>query len=223
MIPNQDLIKVSRKILTEAGLHVHLIEPTIQGLVAYYCDPSRHYHNAEHILHMLRVSTVLDWTSINLKMAVLFHDVYYVVGKPHGLNEAFSADLAMKCSDNCFALGCSAADHISDAIRFTSNFMSHCEEPTVLQQQISDLDLCSLGDTDYHEFVGTQLCIQAEQLCKNPSSLNKKVALSRSASFLSEMLEKRGGQLFYTSEAENIYQALAVTNINLFVQAHGPL
>ena len=66
-------------------------------IVMAYNEPWRTYHNESHILQMLELASRVDnpETRQRLELLILYHDVWYKVGQPHGTNERNSAEWAV--------------------------------------------------------------------------------------------------------------------------------
>ncbi len=69
----------------------------VERIVAAYNEPWRTYHNENHILQMLQLASRENNLEIRqrLEVLILYHDVWYKVGQPHGTNEHNSAEWAV--------------------------------------------------------------------------------------------------------------------------------
>lgn len=90
----------------ERYLHAGVLAPaTRDAALADYAQPLRHYHGVGHLLELLALAASLDLgLSREQVLALLYHDVVYVPGAPHGENERQSAARARRDAQ-AFAAG----------------------------------------------------------------------------------------------------------------------
>ena len=124
-------------------------EAIFEELIPHYLAPERHYHNANHILRMLReldqCGELVEWPEA-VEFAIFFHDAIY---DTHAIdNEVKSAELAVEKAGR-LGLGTGFRNYVSDLINATM----HCTAPTDEDERLLvDIDLISLG-LPYEQFV----------------------------------------------------------------------
>ena len=132
--------------------------PTHGEILYAYCEPWRTYHNADHIMHMLRRSrqsdiNLTDEARQRLELMILYHDVWYKLGRNAGENERRSAewavrDLSRSVSDNTVRL----KRCVSQGINATATHSLDKINPAYVEEiaTLLDLDLWGLGQDPEH-------------------------------------------------------------------------
>ena len=87
-----EILNILRPFNVPAGAHNRILNA--------YCESWRTYHNADHIIQMLRLSrhtdiNLSDEERQRLELMILYHDVWYKVGRSAGENEKQSAQWAV--------------------------------------------------------------------------------------------------------------------------------
>jgi predicted metal-dependent HD superfamily phosphohydrolase len=149
-----------------------LLSPSqFQSISAAYLEPWRTYHNIEHPIAMLEALAKLDCSMLTtgqllaIKLMILYHDVWYKVGRNSGENELESAcwarhDLEPGSTPNhltsavAMGINCSTSHLvIGDAMR--------AYQPAI--KLFLDLDLMTLGGTAEEFDQGTESIWQEYQ------------------------------------------------------------
>ena len=210
----QELVSYARGIFQNVGMDPNVVEDMIAGVVSYYLQPHRHYHDVRHIVYMLDRSHETKWlTNDNgiLGFCILFHDVYYEIGLERRANEAISARMADRACKYCDS-ALIEKQTVRNAIMATSSFMETCTIFSDLEKQLCDLDLSSLAREPFDDFLAQQCDIAREQGVND-----ERVALLESAAFLEKMLAARGDDLFYTDYGKEHWLPKAKANIERLI------
>lgn len=200
----------------DAGLRKELFDHAMR----YYDVPGRHYHDEQHVESMLK-SMKKNFgcdTSDALFMAIVMHDAIYVPGNSPASEEA-SAHLvpsvyhavtgnriSMELNDRVFQLirWTLPATHVKDnSDRFTDN-----PDARILL----DLDLTTLSNPDWSEFVDAQRRIDSEFQHLG----TREERMQGSAKFLSSFVNK--GFVYYTPQMEK-HNFIAIQNLKAYIQA----
>lgn len=129
---------------------------SISRLWLSYCEPWRTYHNSSHILQMLRLSRrpgiiLEDDARQRLELMIVYHDVWYKVGRPAGENEEESAKWAYGDidSENTSEAVIGLRRAVRQGIRATAKHSLDNINPKYVEEigTLLDLDLWGLGQT----------------------------------------------------------------------------
>jgi predicted metal-dependent HD superfamily phosphohydrolase len=140
------------------------LELCFQQIISEYAKENRHYHNIEHIGHLLEQITLLTLSVEEQTILIntaLFHDVIYAAGS--NSNEKKSAVFACH-SLSKLGLNKAIISKVSELIIATSKHESNCR----LTQLFLDMDLSILG-SNQETYYNYTLQIQKEhQLIPTP-------------------------------------------------------
>lgn len=139
------LINEVGRILTPFGVN----HKARSRIVDAYSEDWRGYHNASHIMQMLVLSRrfdikLMDDDRLRLELMILYHDVWYKVGRPKGENERKSADWAYT---DLVHHGFQFTDTIREGIEATinHNLVDVSSDNILVVATLLDLDLWGLG------------------------------------------------------------------------------
>lgn len=180
-------------VLQESGLLELLPAATIKAVKGLYSDESRHYHDFDHIAETLSwLNLALEdfsdkelapYTSVELRLAALFHDVSYTTaGSP--TNEQLSCEAFRALVQG---MSKAAIDRVCKLIMITAEHGT-LEAPDVplAGRLMLDADIASLGQPRWEVFLyNNQNVIEELKLKYTP----EQIAKSRRA-FLGKLLEK---------------------------------
>ena len=176
-------------------------------LVSLYTGPDRHYHCAEHIrfcLDKLDEAREAGNYSINVEMAVWFHDAIYEAGDSE--NERKSASWFAQCTRG--HLSREMIDEISQLIVATT----HRDTPNSWQEKLLvDVDLSSFG-LPWEKFLEDGHNIRLEF-----GHLSDEEFVSNQSRFLNGLLERP--VIFHTRHFSDCYEAVARQNIRGLLKA----
>jgi predicted metal-dependent HD superfamily phosphohydrolase len=113
-----------------------------ESLAIRYSEPGRHYHNLDHVRHVLNTAAILCDGPIEavLELAIWFHDAVY---DPRAKdNEEKSAVLAIK-DLNSLAVGDERCSEVARLVRLTQTHLTTFGDR--LGQILLDADLAILG------------------------------------------------------------------------------
>lgn len=185
------------------GVDQIAMQQAFTQLVAAYSAPDRHYHNLQHIHHVLEIIQTLQTYTENLpavELAGWFHDVVY---DPQAQdNEESSAEYAQQLLSN---LGI-PTDHIHTVTRLILNTKHHQADRDDLDSQVLlDADLAILAVTDqYQEYANA---IRQEYSYLSPSNY-----IAARQEFLHKFLHKK--QIYFTPLMLEFAELFARYNLN---------
>ena len=165
----------------------------LRGLMNAHYDAQgwRAYHNYEHLRTMLVTGKERSLLSPSMVVAILFHDIIYDLRNPPGVNEALSAQFAMRYGPECFKyIDWVEVFHLIMATKHTDTLTRPSE------QFIADLDLCTFA-SDFETFSKIGDNIITEYCRVFP---RKQVLLGR-IDFLEKFSQK--DRIFYTNHFSN--------------------
>jgi len=162
-------------------MKIDLVEAA-KFVLPYYMEPHRFYHNEKHISNM--INTVVEMkTQISdvQNLAILFHDVVYLVGMDKGVNE----DQSVKMLDLFCDLNPTAVDQKSkilagNIILDTVAHVACCPE----SKKVLDLDLYGLS-LSWEEYTRAGMQIRSEYI-----SYDDEVFYDGRIRFLQDMVDR---------------------------------
>lgn len=195
------------------------------------------YHNLQHIQDMNKAFAAAYGTealTLEIELAILWHDFVYVPGAPTGYNEELSACALRSAFTQANGLDTDAyqkwaesldVDAVCEIIRATNvfNHTSASYEPSSTAiARVMDCDLCSLA-ADYPDFVATQDRILVENV--GLLTFHTAAALAefrcKQAQFLSLFVADLRPYVYRTPEARALWEEKARSNITSFIDAYG--
>jgi len=188
----------------------------ILNVVEHYLEPHRYYHTFEHITNMLRNVSLFkqelsDKELFLLKLAVLYHDVIFVIGNPN--NEEESAQLFLSHAaqglivDEKFKLNQADVDLVARMIRDTQKHFPSFD----LSKYLIDLDLWTLaGDEEFH--------VNGKKINQEFQSINPDDYKKGRIAWLQGMLDR--DTIFYTEYCIKLgFNAKAKANLSSELEA----
>lgn len=195
-------------MLLDLGIRAHL--------TMLYSEPQRHYHNLEHVFHLIREYRALEEhdssplggldpkNKMALEFAIWFHDCVYDPKAPRHQNESDSANLAFSTLWAQGDIYRQIATNVADIILATQeHFDAPMNNATI--NVFLDLDLCILGaDKDTYKKY-------AENIRKEYSHVSRKDYIEGRTKLLKNWNSRP--QLFRTVYFVNKYEKAARENI----------
>ncbi len=223
------LYNTAKETFIKMAMLPRFIQGNIDGLIDYYTESWREYHNEKHIADMILGATILRWDFDPLLMfCILMHDLYYVpnntgsgIGDNKCGNEWYSGEMARFILEDCFLQYSGSCDDlvVSAAIKKTAHFMEIQTDLTEMEKRLLDLDLSSLALEKYEDFVKQQERIQKESQARIPSN---QIVLDpkKTADFLEAFYNARGGEFFYTDGAKALWRDTARSNVLRYIEEY---
>jgi predicted metal-dependent HD superfamily phosphohydrolase len=200
-----------KEVWDEAGLDPKNSYLAFETIRLGYTLPDRHYHDFHHILYGLhqfqRTPLLVDEAGDELlavKLAWVYHDVYYDPSAPKGENELKSADIAHKAILDAGDL--LIADLVHDLIMVTVH--DYAVPPTTpAGKVIADIDLMSMSD-GWPDFEEDSWRIREEYRSVVPDDVT---FWKKWAGILQTFLDRE--RLYYTDVCRAMFEVHARANL----------
>lgn len=192
-------------------------------LTQIYSSPNRHYHNLNHIYHML--SKMEEYKNANpeenldykaLEIAIWFHDIYYSPYKTNPSNEVRSADLLYRWFEKC--MDYSELFHsvklAGECILYTEHHLLELKDDPYLKEipeasVLLDFDLSGFGEN--YDFVLMNSDNVTKEFRKTTFGMSIRDLYKGRIDFLNKLLSK--SRIYYTDYFYKNYEDNARMNI----------
>ena len=175
----------------------------VDELMRLYFSRDRHYHDGNHILYCMKTLEAIHFPDFNapaMKMALLYHDAIYTIGKKD--NEMRSANLAAQM----FGRTKKYQDEFRTSVRRLILATRHLGGLIAHDEQIiADVDLAGLG-ADWNTFEGNTMQIRCEWRRVSDSDFR-----SGRISFFEGMLAREW--IYYTQSCRFLFEKRARENM----------
>lgn len=186
------------------------VDTTFSELVNHYQEPSRAYHNLEHVVCCLEEFDSLKLIAGNsgaVELAIWFHDAIYNTQTKD--NEEASAKLAEAALH-----GMGISEELTRTVAALILLTKHDFAPTDIDGKIVvDVDLAILGQSAV-VFDRYESAVRSEY-----SWVNDSVFWSKRAEFLSMLLARE--HIFHTEQCREKYELSARNNLRRSIQRTG--